>query len=59
MTLSQTTSLLGNCGDMVELSSRLGYQMICFYGLKDGKTAILWFDKNGALTFLHITALSK
>ena len=59
MTLSQITPLLGNCTDSFELAGRLGYQMFRFYDLKDGKTAILWFDKSDALTFLYITALAK
>jgi Tfp pilus assembly protein PilF len=59
MTQSQTVTLLGNCEDMFEWADGADYQKVCFYDLKDGKTAILWFEKNDTLTLLHIAASAK
>jgi tetratricopeptide (TPR) repeat protein len=59
MTLSQTVAILGNCEAMFEWADRNNYEKLCFYGLKDDKTTILWFDRNDTLEFLHIGATSK
>jgi hypothetical protein len=44
---------------MFEWADRNNYEKLCFYGLKDDKTTILWFDRNDTLEFLHIGATSK
>ena len=55
MTLSKVVGLIGQADDIFEqVSPSTQYERICFYKLKDEKTAILWFDKNDALVFFYV-----
>jgi len=57
---SQVAKLLGHPDDMFEqVWPRTGYERVCLYERDAEHTAILWFDKNDALTFAYGTSVAN